>query len=193
MWRNVSSRCDRTSRLFPLFASIFACHVTLVLTYSVMRTCTDDWLVIVGSRKIVSIILSFYHGSGAFTSFHDPMDNETLANELARQGVLLQEAQQAVRRLEQLVIQADQRSKLQRKRPLLQSQPSVWSRPPSRGRSRSTTATLRSSETYTADHEELRGVPERGRDVPECSGTRLVGETAAGMGCRLPRPGDRDE
>ena len=40
------------------------------------------------------------------------MDNETLANELARQGALLQEAQQAVLRLEQLTIQADQRSKV---------------------------------------------------------------------------------
>ena len=28
---------------------------------------------------------------------------------------------------------------------------------------------------------------------PECSGTRPLGETAAGVGCRLPRPGDRDE
>ena len=38
----------------------------------------------------------------------------------------------------------------------------------------------------------LRGVVGRGRDVLQCSGTRLVGETAAGVGCRLPRPGDRD-
>ena len=45
-------------------------------------------------------------------SLHDPMDTETLANELARQGALLQEAQQAVLRLEQLTIQADQRSKV---------------------------------------------------------------------------------
>ena len=40
------------------------------------------------------------------------MDNETLANELARQGALLQEAQQAVLRLEQLTLQADQRSQV---------------------------------------------------------------------------------
>ena len=46
-------------------------------------------------------------------------------------------------------------------------------------------------ETYTADR--VDGVHERGRDVLECSGTGLIGETAAGMGCRLPRPGDRDE
>ena len=45
-------------------------------------------------------------------SLHDPMDTETLANELARQGALLQEAQQAVLRFEQLTIQADQRSKI---------------------------------------------------------------------------------
>ena len=45
-------------------------------------------------------------------SLHDPMDTETLANELARQGASLQEAQQAVLRLEQLTIQADQRSKV---------------------------------------------------------------------------------
>ena len=42
-------------------------------------------------------------------SLHDPMDNETLANELARQGALLQEA---VLRLEHLTVQADQRSKV---------------------------------------------------------------------------------
>ena len=45
-------------------------------------------------------------------SLHDPMDTETLANELARQGALLQDAQQAVLRLEQLTIQSDQRSKV---------------------------------------------------------------------------------
>ena len=45
-------------------------------------------------------------------SLHDPMETETLANDLARQGALLQEAQQAVLRLEQLTIQADQRSKV---------------------------------------------------------------------------------
>ena len=33
----------------------------------------------------------------------------------------------------------------------------------------------------------------RGRDIPECAGTWLVGETSAGVGCRLPRPADRDE
>ena len=41
--------------------------------------------------------------------------------------------------------------------------------------------------------EELRGVLGRGRDVPECAGTRPVGETSAGVGCRLPRPADRDD
>ena len=40
--------------------------------------------------------------------------------------------------------------------------------------------------------EELREVLGRGRDVLECSGTRLFGETAAGMGCHLPRPDDRE-
>ena len=40
------------------------------------------------------------------------MDPETLANELARQGALLQEAEQAVRRLEQLTLQAEQRAKV---------------------------------------------------------------------------------
>ena len=45
-------------------------------------------------------------------SLHGPMDTETLANELARQGALLQEAQQAVLGLENLTIQADQRSKV---------------------------------------------------------------------------------
>ena len=63
-------------------------------------------------KKNSSIGLSFCHGSGALMSLHDPMDTETLANELARQGALLQEAQQAVLRLEQLTIQADQRSKV---------------------------------------------------------------------------------
>ena len=37
----------------------------------------------------------------------------------------------------------------------------------------------------------LRGVLGRGRDVLE-SGTRFSGETDAGMGCRLPRPGFRE-
>ena len=41
--------------------------------------------------------------------------------------------------------------------------------------------------------EELRGVLGRGRDVPECAGTRPVGETSAGVGCRFPRPADRVE
>ena len=58
-------------------------------------------------------------------SLHDPMDTETLANELARQGALLQETQQAVLRLEQLTIQANQRSKVAKEKPLLQSQRSV--------------------------------------------------------------------
>ena len=35
----------------------------------------------------------------------------------------------------------------------------------------------------TGGQEELRGVLGRGRDVPECTGTWLVGETPAGMGC----------
>ena len=66
----------------------------------------------VGSRKIASTSLSFCHGSGALTSLHDPMDNETLANELARGGgALLQEAHQAVH-LEKLTMQAEQRSKV---------------------------------------------------------------------------------
>ena len=45
-------------------------------------------------------------------SLQDPMDTETLANELAKQGALLQEAQQAVLRFEQLTIHADQRPKV---------------------------------------------------------------------------------
>ena len=45
-------------------------------------------------------------------SLHDPMDTETLASELARQGALLQEAQEAMLCLEQLTIQTDQRSKV---------------------------------------------------------------------------------
>ena len=50
-------------------------------------------------------------------------------------------------------------------------------------------------ETYTADvvdkksFAEFLGEVETYLSVP--AGTRLVGETAAGMGCHLPRPGDR--
>ena len=89
------------------------------------------------------------------------MDNETLANELARQGALLQEAQQAVLRLEQLTIQADQRSKVAEDKAI------------------AIAAVTAIKMVKTSGQEELRGVLGRGRDVPECSGARLIGGITA--------------
>ena len=57
-------------------------------------------------------MLPSFHGSGAVSWCHEPMDTETLANELVRQGAMLQEVQQAVRRLAQLTVQADERAKV---------------------------------------------------------------------------------
>ena len=79
------------------------------------------------------------------------MDNETLANGLARQGALLQEARRPVLRLEQLTIQAGRRSKVVEDKAVAESQRSVWSRSPTRRRSSSTIAEKFWPETYTAD------------------------------------------
>ena len=46
------------------------------------------------------------------------------------------------------------------------------------------------SETYTADRVDKKSSAEF---LGKCASTRLVGETSAGVGCRLPRPVDRDD
>ena len=82
--------------------------------HSLMRT-----LLIFGSRKVVSITLSFCHGTGAVSSTHDFFIQThgmeaalvRVATDLARQGPRLREMQQAIRLLDQLMNQTDQRAK----------------------------------------------------------------------------------
>ena len=47
-----------------------------------------------------------------------------------------------------------------------------------------------SPETYTGDRGDKKSFAEflGGRDIPECSGTRPIGETSAGVGCCFPWP-----
>ena len=133
-------------------------------------------------------------GHGVLISIHNPMDTETLANELARQGATLQEVQQAVRRFEQLTIQAEERAKVAESQHCSHSQrhgqgPRAEEDHAQQLRCREVLA--RNVHSRPCGQEELRGVLGRGRDVPECSGTRPIGETFAGMGCRFSRPADR--
>ena len=123
-------------------------------------------------------------------SVHDPMDTETLANELARQEALLQEAQQAVLRLEQLTIQADQRSKVAEEKAIAAVTAIGMIKITEQRKVKVLASDVHGG---PRGQEELRGVPWTGRDVLECSGTRLTGETAAERGCGLPRPGESDE
>ena len=112
-----------------------------------------------------------------------------VATELVRQATRLQEKEQAVRRLEQQMNQADQRAK--------DAEDKASAKTPEQKKTKLNNRDAEKfwPETYSKPRgqEELRGVLGRGRYVPDFSCTRHIGETAAGMGCRLPQPGDRDE
>ena len=118
-----------------------------------------------------------------------------VATELVRQAVQLQEMEQAIRRFDQLMSQADQRAK--------DAEDKASAAVTAIGvvktlEQRKIKLNDRDAEKFwrlrrTRQTEELRGVLGRGRDVLECSGTRLVCQTALGVGFRHPRPGDRDE
>ena len=121
-----------------------------------------------------------------------------VATDLARQGTKFQEMQQAVRLLGQLMNQAAQkRAKVGEEKAVaaVTANSMVKIHEQKKIKLNNRHAEKFWPETYTADRVDKKSfaVLGRGRDVLKCSGIRLIGETAAGMGCRLPRPGDRDE
>ena len=126
-------------------------------------------------------------------SLHDPMDTETLGNERARQRALLQEAQQAVRRLELLTIQADQRSKVAEEKVVAAVTAVGIVRILEEKKIKDNTRDAEKfwPETYTADRMNKKSFAEFLGKVETY--LRLVGEIAARKGCRLPRPGDGDQ
>ena len=154
--------------------------------------------ILIGSRKTAARHVPILQGSGAVRSRHDSLFRTHMAEaELARlatgHATQLQEMEQTIWRPDQMRNQADQRVKVaeekaiaavtvidmvkifEQKKIMLNNrdgEKNVHGRPRGQG---------------------LRGVPTRGGDVLVCSGTRLIGETVAGMGCRLPRSGDREE
>ena len=123
-------------------------------------------------------------------SLHDPMDTETLANELARQGALLQEAQQAVLRLEQLTIQADERSKVAEDTAIDAVTAISMVQIPDQKKVKVSNRDAEKfwPETYTADRVDKKSFAEF-----LGAGTWPVGETPAGVGWCFPRPADRVE
>ena len=112
-----------------------------------------------------------------------------VVTELVRQATQLQETEQAIRRLDQLMNQADQRAKDAEDKASAAVTAIGVVKTPEQGKIKHNNRDAEKfrPETYTAD------CVDKNRDVPECSGTRLIGETVAGMCCHLPRPGDRDE
>ena len=116
-----------------------------------------------------------------------------VATEFVRQATQLQEMEQAIRRLDQLMNKADQRAKDAEDKASV----AVTAIGMVKTSEENQAQQLRRREVLARNvhgrprgQEELREVIGRGRDVPECSGTRPVGETSAGVGCRFPRPGE---
>ena len=122
-------------------------------------------LLFIGSRKIASIGLSFFHGSGALVSLHDP-----------------------VLRLEQLTIQDDQRSMVAEEKAIAAVTAIGMIKIPEQRKVKPNNRDAEKfwPETYTADHVDKKSFAEfLGEDVPECAGTRPLGETSAGVADRV--------
>ena len=123
----------------------------------------------------------------------------SVAAELARQGAQLQEVQQEIRRLDQLLNQADQRAKDAKETASAAVTPIVWSSPPEQKKIKLSERDAEKfwPQAYTGDRVDKKSSAEFLGEVEtylSVSGTtRPLGETAAGVGCHLPRPGDRDE
>ena len=121
-----------------------------------------------------------------------------VATELARQATQLQEMELAMQRLDQLMNQADQRAKDTEDKASAAVTAISRVKIPNQKivELNNRDAEKFWPETYTADRlgkESFARVLGRGRDVPECFGARLIGETTAWMGCRFPSSADRDE
>ena len=114
-----------------------------------------------------------------------------MATELTRQANQLHEMQLELQRFATTASQTEERAKVAEKRACAEVIAIGMVKAPEQ---KKTKLNNRDAEKFFSRNvhsrprgeEELRGVLGRGRDLPECAGTRPVGETSAGVGCRFP-------